>query len=166
MKPVYPLQELKEKTESFDIKHILKDHAYQNIPLDFEEAYQLGLYTLFPYREELSDLFEDEEFKKGKITKQEKKDLAKKQSLAALCTLHNKATYESEHSAEQIAGICAVGIFYGGVYPPLWFPGLSKLAAFHRFHSKISSSSIWTKFDRTVIAEIFGFYIFCYGEKR
>lgn len=28
-----------------DIKHILKDHAYQNIPLTFEEAYELGVYA-------------------------------------------------------------------------------------------------------------------------
>jgi anthranilate phosphoribosyltransferase len=84
-----------------DIKHILKDHAYQNIPLSFDEAYTLGLYTL--------------EGCKGD-------GLAQIQSIASLCTLHTKATYAWEwnekqeevhnhilpkNAAEQIAGVCA-----------------------------------------------------------
>lgn len=83
------------------VKHILKDHAYQNVPLNYEEAYELGLYAL-------NGCAGDE--------------LAQKQSIAALCALHTKATYswkrtgraERIHghklprsSAEQIAGICA-----------------------------------------------------------
>lgn len=28
-----------------NIKHLLKDHAYVNIPLNFEEAYDLGIYA-------------------------------------------------------------------------------------------------------------------------
>lgn len=86
-----------------DIKHILKNHAYQNVPLSYDEAYQLG-----------------------KVTLESCADCADKtiqiQSIAALCALHNVATYRwkwnerdakiHEHdlpqsAAEQIAGICA-----------------------------------------------------------
>lgn len=84
-----------------DVKHLLKDHAYQNIPLTFDEAYALGLYVL--------------EGCKGDT-------LAQIQSIAVLCALHTKSTYKwtsDETSArhhghrlpktasEQIAGICA-----------------------------------------------------------
>lgn len=77
-----------------DIKKILKDHAYQNIPLNFDQAYELGLYAL--------------QGCKGDT-------LAQVQSIAALSALHNQATYAWQstnkshpHSAaEQIAGICA-----------------------------------------------------------
>lgn len=84
-----------------DIKHILKDHAYQNIPLSYEEAFALGVYTIEGCRGN---------------------EMAQKQSIAALCALHTRATYawkndryiEEMHghrlpknSAEQIAGICA-----------------------------------------------------------
>lgn len=84
-----------------EIKHVLKDHAYQNIPLSFNEAYELGLYTLRGCRGH---------------------KLAQTQSIASLCALHTKATYAwkrnekqekihghklPENSAEQIAGICA-----------------------------------------------------------
>jgi anthranilate phosphoribosyltransferase len=84
-----------------DIKHILKNHAYQNIPLTFDEAYNLGLYVL--------------EGCKGN-------QLAQIQGIASLCALHTKATYSWEwnekqeevhgdklpkDAAEQIAGICA-----------------------------------------------------------
>ncbi len=83
-----------------DIKHVLKNHAYQNIPLTFDEAYDLGLYVL--------------EGCKGN-------KLAQIQSIASLCALHTKATYLwkwnekqekihgdklPEDAAEQIAGIC------------------------------------------------------------
>lgn len=84
-----------------DIKHFLKNHAYQNIPLTFEEAYSLGLYAL--------------EGCAGNL-------LAQIQSIAILSSLHTRSTYawqwnktdEREHghrlpktAAEQIAGICA-----------------------------------------------------------
>jgi len=83
-----------------DVKHILKDHAYQNIPLNYEEAYDLGLYTLQGCNGN---------------------KLAQKQSIAVLCALHTKATYSwqwnerqekihghrlPKNTAEQIAGIC------------------------------------------------------------
>lgn len=82
-------------------KHFLKDHAYQNIPLTYEEAYSLGCYVL--------------EGCAGNT-------LAQIQSIAVLSALHTKATYawrwqraaECRHghrlpktAAEQIAGICA-----------------------------------------------------------
>lgn len=84
-----------------EIKHFLKDHAYQNIPLTFDEAYSLGLYVL-----------------EGCAGNQ----LAQIQSIAILSALHTRATYawqwsegiECHHdhrlpknAAEQIAGICA-----------------------------------------------------------
>lgn len=86
-----------------DINHILKHHAYQNIPLGFEEAYRLGVYAW-------SSCFCWE----GKGSEDTTSLL---QSTTALSALHTRATYlwNSEvHSkcrpisaAEQIAGICA-----------------------------------------------------------
>ncbi len=84
-----------------EIKHFLKDHAYQNIPLNYEEAYSLGCYALKGCNGD---------------------SLAQIQSITALSALHTRATYnwgwekETEHShghrlpknaAEQIAGVCA-----------------------------------------------------------
>ncbi|MBU4511820.1 hypothetical protein KKD19_01055 [Patescibacteria group bacterium] len=84
-----------------DIKHVLKHHSQQNIPLNFDEAYSLGEHVLRGCRG-------DHE--------------AQVQSLMALSSLHSIATYgwkreerqEDYHghylpknSAEQIAGICA-----------------------------------------------------------
>jgi len=83
-----------------EIKHFLKDHAYQNIPLTYEEAYSLGCYVL--------------EGCSGNV-------LAQIQTIAVLSALHTKSTYawrwrkmvERHHghrlpktAAEQIAGIC------------------------------------------------------------
>lgn len=91
----------KKEEVMIDIKHILKDHAYQNIPLNYKEAYELGLYAL-----------------KGCAGD----EMAQKQSIAALCALHTRATYTwkktkraerihghglPKNAAEQIAGICA-----------------------------------------------------------
>lgn len=87
--------------KNLDIKHILKNHAYQNIPLNFDEAYALGAYALDGCRGN---------------------DLAQIQSIVALSALHTKATYcwrkkkgdEKSHghklpqnASGQIAGICA-----------------------------------------------------------
>lgn len=89
---------------SIDVKHLLKDHAYQNVPLTYEEAFELGRYAL---------------------TGCQGDTLAQIQSVAALSSLHNRATYnwtwdrraEEHHghglprsAAEQIAGICAAVI--------------------------------------------------------
>jgi len=86
-----------------DIKHILKDHAYQNVPLSFDEAYELGMATLKSCNPDASKTIQI-------------------QSIAALCALHNGAVYRwkwnerdariHEHvlpqsAADQIAGICA-----------------------------------------------------------
>lgn len=84
---------------SINIKHVLKEHAYRNIPLSYEEAYDLGLLAI--------------EGCKGY-------QLGLIQSIAALSALHTQATYawkdggEEYHdgrlpvnAAEQIAGICA-----------------------------------------------------------
>lgn len=84
-----------------EIKHFLKDHAYQNIPLTFEEAYSLGQYAL-----------------EGCSGSQ----IAQIQSITVLSVLHTLATYswlwsegaECRHghrlprnAAEQVAGVCA-----------------------------------------------------------
>ncbi len=84
-----------------DAKHFLKDHAYQNIPLTYDEAYSLGLSVL-----------------EGCVGNA----LAQVQSIAVLSALLTKATHawhwdgasERHHghrlpetAAEQIAGICA-----------------------------------------------------------
>lgn len=84
-----------------DIKHILKDHAYQNIPLTYQEAYDLGALALQGC---------------------EGDTVALNQSVGGLCALHTRATYgwkwntvaHEEHAhglplnaAEQIAGVCA-----------------------------------------------------------
>lgn len=83
------------------IKHFLKDHAYQNIPLSYEEAYALGEYAIEGCNGD---------------------GLAQAQSIPVLCALHTKATYLwtpndraqeihkhllPRNAAEQIAGICA-----------------------------------------------------------
>ena len=84
-----------------EIKHLLKDHAYQNIPLTFDEAYSLGLHAL-----------------EGCVGNQ----LAQIQSIAILSALHTRSTYAwqwnektgcqhghrlPQNAAEQIAGVCA-----------------------------------------------------------
>ncbi|MDO9231017.1 MAG: hypothetical protein Q7U36_00865 [bacterium] len=101
-----------------DIKHILKDHAYQNIPLNYKEAYELGLFILNGCREVLNKKWT--ELKNEEEAKERVRILI--QGISALCTLHNKATYRwrwneesaeiheyklPQSSAEQIAGICA-----------------------------------------------------------
>jgi len=102
------------------IKHWLKNHAYQNIPLTFDEAMELGEYAILGCGGD---------------------PLAQIQSIAILCALHTQATYawrwtteaENRHghplpstAAEQIAGVCAA-IFqadiahseYGFLHPNL-----------------------------------------------
>lgn len=84
-----------------DAKHLIKNHAAQNIPITFEEAYKLGCYLMEGCRGDA---------------------LAQKQCIAILCALHTKATYLWEkddqdekihgghlpvNAAEQIAGLCA-----------------------------------------------------------
>jgi anthranilate phosphoribosyltransferase len=90
-----------EEARMIDIKHLMKAHAYQNIPLTFEEAFELGEYALA-----------------GCLGNQ----LAQIQSIAALSALHTYGTYKWRHNdiaeelhghrlpmnaAEQIAGVCA-----------------------------------------------------------
>lgn len=104
---------------AMDIKHILKNHAYQNIPLGYQEAYDLGALALQGCEGDA---------------------VALNQSIGGLCALHTKATYgwkwdaiaAEEHGhelpfnvAEQIAGVCAA-IFeldlkksqFGFLHPP------------------------------------------------
>lgn len=84
-----------------DVKHFMKDHASQNIPLNFDEGYELGCCAIAGCQGD---------------------SLNQIQSLALLAALHNRATYLWEdttpihhgnghfiptNAAEQIAGICA-----------------------------------------------------------
>lgn len=79
-----------------DIKKILKHHAFQDIPLFYDEAYELGCAALAACRPDATEML-------------------RIQTVSALCSLHNKATYEHRgdgvstpvSAAEQIAGICA-----------------------------------------------------------
>lgn len=93
--PLMELDEIKNRAKTFSVNSILKHYAYQNKPLDFEAAYMLGVFALYPYKQELNDIFS------------ENKELAEKQSIAALCSLHTKETYKKEGAEQQIAGICA-----------------------------------------------------------
>jgi len=77
-----------------DIKSVLKLNAYRNIPLWYDQAYELGLYLLMGCKGDKTAMME---------------------SVIVLSALHNKALYHHQgddkttpHSAaEQIAGICA-----------------------------------------------------------
>lgn len=84
-----------------DVKHLMKHHAAQNVPLNYNEAYALGQYVIQGCNGD---------------------PLAQVQSIALMSALHNKALYawqwnerQSElhehrlplNAAEQIAGICA-----------------------------------------------------------
>ena len=75
---------------TMNIKRLLKDFAYQNLALGFEDAFALGQYALY-----------------GCEGDSESHRLAQFQSIAALCALHTKATYQSDLASQQIAGICA-----------------------------------------------------------
>lgn len=94
--PLHTKEEIKELMESFSVNSILKHKAYQNKPLDFETAYILGCFALLPYKEAFNGSVGEEE-----------KDIAEKQSLATLCSLHNTDIYKKAKAPEQIAGICA-----------------------------------------------------------
>jgi anthranilate phosphoribosyltransferase len=94
------LPELEDRLKEFDINRVLKYHAFQNQPLDFDTAYLLGVFTLIPHVPELQGLLN------------KPLERISRQSIAALCALHNKATYQQENSGEQIAGICAAVFDY------------------------------------------------------
>ena len=98
----------------FDIKHILKNHAYQNLPLSYYEAYELGIFILNGCQKALMENLATQE------TEERTRVLI--QGISALCALHNVSTYRwkwnerdakiHEHeipqsAAEQVAGICA-----------------------------------------------------------
>lgn len=83
------------RSKKFSVNNILKYNAYNDKPLDFDTAYLLGIFTLYPYKNELSGLFS------------ENKKIAEKQSIAALCALHDITIYSKDGAAEQIAGIVA-----------------------------------------------------------
>jgi anthranilate phosphoribosyltransferase len=88
----------KGRCNMIDTKHFVKEHAARNIPLGYDEAYELGLYLMEACRGD---------------------SLAQIQSVALLTALHNQATYAwdgnghrfghalPQSAAEQIAGICA-----------------------------------------------------------
>ena len=88
------------KSSKFDINNLLKIRGYQNKPLNFDQAYLLGIFALSSYVTQIKHLFDLPI------------EMREKQSIAALCTFHNKATYEKKGSEEQIAGICAAVFDY------------------------------------------------------
>ena len=92
---------------------ILKAHAYQGIPLNYEEAYKLGCFFVEVSGKDLSGL-------PGSALKNYVRDLV--QVFSVMCALHNvnlykysRTDYDQErhghrlsiNAAEQIAGICA-----------------------------------------------------------
>lgn len=98
--PLYSPEEVRELAKGFSVNYLLKHNAYQNKPLNFDTAYLLGVFTLSPYQRPLERVFKIDPA------------LAEKQSIAALCALHNRETYTSVESSEQIAGICAAVFDY------------------------------------------------------
>lgn len=112
---VYDPEELKEISEKFSVKHLLKNHAYLNLPLNFDESYLLGVYALLPHITKLRDfrLFPQIDIKDGeekgilsvisdfptkKMKNRAKDVLVEKQALALMCSLHTKATYFAKPS--------------------------------------------------------------------
>lgn len=93
--PIIKLEELPELMKDFSINKILKNNAYQNKPLKFEDAYATGIFAIHSYNREIQKVLELD------------KELTEKQSIAALCSLHNQHTYKQPGAAEQIAGIIA-----------------------------------------------------------
>lgn len=77
-----------------NVKKLLKEHAYQNVPLWYDQAYELGCYAL--------------EGCAGN-------ELAMWQSITVLSALHTRATYAHvgdgvttpRSASEQVAGVCA-----------------------------------------------------------
>ena len=101
----------KRRVIMIDAKHFVKEHAARNIPLGYDESYELGIYLMKACRaNKLARIF-----CRGIR-------LASIQSIGLLMALHNQATYAwkkngrkldhplPEDSSEQIAGIC-VAIF-------------------------------------------------------
>jgi anthranilate phosphoribosyltransferase len=84
-----------KETDAF-FKRILKDRIYQNIPLGYDDAYELGALTVAACRDDADPAL-------------------RFQTIAALTAMHNKATYAHagdgketpKSAADQIAGICA-----------------------------------------------------------
>lgn len=93
--PQHSVEEIKKLAADFSVNTILKQHAYQHKPLDFTTAYLLGIFTLYPYKQELEGIFNLDQ------------ETAEKQSIAALCALHTQETYRRDGAAAQIAGIVA-----------------------------------------------------------
>lgn len=102
---------------TINIKHILKDHAYQGIPLNYNEAYELGLFILMCCREILDRGWKN-------LTEWEAKERTRisNQAVNALSNLHHRTNYQwkwnerdirihkhelPQSAVEQIAGLCA-----------------------------------------------------------
>jgi anthranilate phosphoribosyltransferase len=95
MKKTFNKDEIKNMMETFNLNQILKNKAYQNKALSFEEGYLLGITTIHAYKNTFDKV----------ITLD--KSIAEKQSLATLCALHNQETYRHNLASNQIAGITA-----------------------------------------------------------
>jgi SAM-dependent methyltransferase len=66
------------------------------------------------------------------------------------------------------AGILHPTVSSGSVFPPLWFPGLSRLRLYRRLHAIIATRlrPMWSRFEGTRAADLLGFYYLCYGNKE
>ena len=118
----YDLEQIAERfKDSNFIKHVLKEHAYVNVPLNFEEAYALGVAAIAPHIPTIRNSPEFKEFFKevsndpekakeilffGKDTLQDammaRMALTDKQTLSAMCALHTIATYHAKPEKKTI----------------------------------------------------------------
>lgn len=81
--------------------------------------------------------------------------------------------YEAAWNASQIktflhtVGLLNVFVFGAGVFPPLWFPLLSRYAIYHRLYNFLVRPvlPVLARLDGTGLAEVLGFYFFCIGYK-
>jgi len=71
-----------------DIKQLLKNQGYQNVPLSYDQAYELGCLAI--------SMCNDDADPQTRL-----------QTVTALSVFHNKATYAHRDAPAQIAGICA-----------------------------------------------------------
>jgi anthranilate phosphoribosyltransferase len=99
--PVLSKDEISELAKEFSVNNILKHHAYQSKPLGFQEAYLLGVFSIYGYNPtQFPDTFQMDP------------TIVEKQSIAALCALHNSHLYTQKNAAAQIAGITAAVFDY------------------------------------------------------
>lgn len=110
---------LKESGMNF-ANYVLKNNARLNKPMDFDTAYSLGVFTLYPYYLPLRD-------SKDLSAVFGKPEIAKVQAIAVLSSIYNKCMNESDGAAEQLAGITAAVIDHDIGNAPYGFIPLAKI---------------------------------------